>query len=437
MTRATGAMAATMRWVLVLAVTAAIGCASAPVSGSAFSDDGFTPERGRTDVRVALDVAVATVAFEATAAVEVLVDGRRRAFAAGQHRASVRNGRLVLTGAGADVLTEAREIRLTARGEAPWRFGRDRFAGDMVVRRNDDGTVTLINHLPIETYLRGVVPWEIGRPERAAFQAVVAQAIAARTYTYARLGRWEALGFDVYADIRDQVYRGLSGTAEICDDAVRASAFDVAVHDGELIRAYYSSTDGGHTSTLVDVWTREGAPYLIGRRDADANGRSWCSGSPHFRWTEVWSARELGDIVRVELPRELGRTLEPEQIGRLQRLRVVARDGSGRVQRLRIETDVDAFEVWGDRIRWVLRPIGSNYPILRSTMFDVENVVRDGVLVGVVLRGGGFGHGVGMCQTGALARARAGQSAETILRAYYDGVEVRDVRSLPGMGIAR
>jgi stage II sporulation protein D len=107
------------------------------------------------------------------------------------------------------------------------------------------------------------------------------------------------------------------------------------------------------------------------------------------------------------------------------------------VQRLAVVTDVDRFVVWGDRIRWVLRPVGSRYGILRSTLFTVENVVRDGRLVGVVLRGGGFGHGVGLCQTGALARARAGQDARTILRAYYEGIDVVDVRSLRGWNLAR
>lgn len=417
-----------------LCVASLAACANAP-SSRAGLDAGFVPERGRHTVRVALVFARPDITFDAAA--EVAVGGSAVHAREGSYRVRVEGTRIAVVTPDGRVLRADRSIRLRAAGEAPWTVGGDRFAGELVARRNDDGTASLINELPIEVYLRGVVPWEIGRPDADAQAAVEAQAIAARTYTYARLGRWDELGFDVYADVRDQVYRGLTGTAVICDRAIESTRFLVAARDGRLIRAYYSSTGGGHTSTLVDVWTREGAPYLIGRRDADESGRSWCADSPHFRWTEAWSARELGDAIREHLPGELGLALEPEDVGVLRGLEVVDRDRSGRVRRIAIDTDVDRFEIWGDRIRWVLRPVDSRYGILRSTMFTVENVVRDDRLVGVVLRGGGFGHGVGLCQTGALARARAGQDARTILRAYYDGVTVADVRSLRGGGPAR
>jgi len=321
-------------------------CAAPPADGIVSDPSDFEPDRGRTDVRVALAFAAPSVTFEATGDVRVFAEGDRWRGSAGAYHATVRAGELVLTAPSGGRVEAKSTIDLRAADPAPWRFDGDRFAGSLTVRRNDDGTVSLVNTLPVETYLRGVVPWEIGRPGEDARAAVEAQAVAARTYTYARLGRWEEYGFDLHADVRDQVYRGLSGTAPICDEAIRATAHRVAVRDGALIRAYYSSTSGGHTATLVDVWHREGAPYLIGKRDADARGRSWCRTSPHFRWTESWSAKELGDIVREHLSSELDRSLAPEDIGVLQRIDVVARDHSGRVQRLAVVTDVDRFEIW-------------------------------------------------------------------------------------------
>jgi stage II sporulation protein D len=118
----------------------------------------------------------------------------------------------------------------------------------------------------------------------------------------------------------------------------------------------------------------------------------------------------------------------------LEGLDVLGRDRSGRVSRLRVTTDRGEWVVWGDRIRWVLRPVHSRFAILRSTLFEIEEQREDGVLQRVVLRGGGFGHGVGLCQTGALERARAGQGARQILEAYYPGATVRDRRELPGPG---
>lgn len=323
----------------------------------------------------------------------------------------------------------ARRIALRLRGDGHWTVGDDRFTGEMQVLRTPRGGVTLVEAVDLEHYLKGVVPWEIGRPRTDAFAAVEAQAIAARTYAYAHLGHWEELGFDVHADVRDQVYRGETGTADITDRAVGSTRHRVATHDDRLIRAYYSSTCGGHGATLTDVWTREGAPYLVGRPDR-LDGRPACQASRHFRWRQVWSARELGEILRRTLPRELDPDLEPEEVGVLQSVRVARRDLSGRVQRLEIETDRHRFEVFGDRARWVLLPTEGPTEILRSTLFDLEEVRREGRLIGLRMRGGGFGHGVGLCQTGALERARHGQSAEEILRHYYTGIRVRDVRDL-------
>lgn len=418
------------------------GCGGRPSANAGISSQvaSSTLERALSHtVRVGLLVGVDAVTLESEGVFRLqgLAPPARTVRVAGTVRARVERGSMVLEDPVGTVRTEARQIVLQASSAANWTVKGDRFGGDLILRRNDDGTLTLVNHVPVETYLRGVVPWEIGRPSEDALEAVKAQAIAARTYTYSHLGHWEGLGFDLYADTRDQVYRGLTGTAEITDRAVRETTHRVAVHRGELIRAYYSSTNGGFGATLTDVWQKEGAEYLRGARDADARGRSYCADSPHFRWTETWSARELGEVIRANLPAELGRQLSPWDIGTVENVEVVARDASGRVQRLRITTDLDTYEVWGDRIRWVLRPVRGRFDMLRSTMFSLEPVRRDGKLVGWIARGGGFGHGVGLCQTGALGRARAGQDAATILRAYYQGIDVVDVRSLRAHGRAR
>ena len=191
------------------------------------------------------------------------------------------------------------------------------------------------------------------------------------------------------------------------------------MYDDDLVQGYYSSTCGGHTSAIEDVWPRSPIPYLEGIRDAPRGESAWCRGSPHFRWSVSWSARELGEIVRARLPAEIGPGVDPRDLGVLTGLSVLERDRSGRVQRLLIVTDRGEWEIWGDRIRWVLRPARGRFGILRSTLFELEEVRDEGILIGVRVKGGGFGHGVGMCQTGALARARAGQDAQEILRAYY------------------
>ena len=384
----------------------------------------------RDAVRVALQVAVEEVAFAAPEGAVWRTAETEGRLPVGSASLRERAGQVELATDAGWTPIGAGPVRFAANGL--WSVGGDRFAGDLVVQRATWGGLTLVNLVEIEDYLRGVVPWEIGRPGWDALEAVKAQAIAARTYTIRHLGRWEELGFDVYSDVRDQVYRGRTGTAEITDRAVKETRDEVLVFGDELARAYYSSTCGGHTSTLTDVWDREGAPYLTGFRDVDSKGRSWCGQSPHFRWTEVWSARELGSVLRTYLGDEIEQELGPTEFGVLRGIEAVQRDPSGRVTRLRIRTDRSEYEVWGDRIRWVLRPVHSRFTILRSTMFEIELQEAGGALGRVILRGGGFGHGVGLCQTGALGRARAGQRAEKILEAYYPGSKVDRRGANPG-----
>ena len=104
---------------------------------------------------------------------------------------------------------------------------------------------------------------------------------------------------------------------------------------------------------------------------------------------------------------------------------VGSRTASGRVAVLDVETERGMFTVRGNDIRYVMRAPGGE--ILPSTYFSVEPEYRDGALAGVMLRGQGYGHGVGMCQWGAIGRARAGQSFRAILGTYYPGTTVGSV----------
>jgi stage II sporulation protein D len=92
---------------------------------------------------------------------------------------------------------------------------------------------------------------------------------------------------------------------------------------------------------------------------------------------------------------------------------------------MRIVTDAGSVTVGKDRVRWILPPMRGG--ILNSSKFDVRLVRSGGALSEVVIEGGGWGHGIGMCQVGAMGRARAGQDYRTILSTYYPGTEIRDL----------
>ncbi len=317
------------------------------------------------------------------------------------------------------------------------------YRGEILVLAAAEG-LTLVNVVELEEYLRGVVPWEIGRPGPEASAAVEAQAVAARTYTISHLGERSDLGFDVWADVRDQVYKGARDEDEVGNRAIERTVGLVLRAGSEEITAYYCSTCGGRTSNVAEVWPRPGAPYLRSHEDRIGGGEPFCAGSRHYRWEVTWSAAELERILTRTLPEYLtyvaaapraawagkpftlpGRGGGTNRLGRLLGLEIVQRTTSGRVARLDVATDAGTYHVRGDRVRWVLQLPGPDAGILKSAWFDLEVTTTDnGRLQSVTARGRGFGHGVGMCQTGALAMARSGYSCAQILAHYYPGARL-------------
>jgi stage II sporulation protein D len=303
------------------------------------------------------------------------------------------------------------------------RFGEHAYRGTFEIRAGERG-LTVVNEIELEVYLRGVVPWEIGWQDPQRRTAVEAQAIAARTYACKRLGQYADLGFDVYADVSDQVYQGTTREDSIANAAIENTRGEVLLDGERLVEAYYCSTCGGHTARIESVWPKPAEAYLKGRRDrASEGGSAFCATSNHFRWQEAWSGAELEELLQQTLPPELDvRPVAP--LGGLVDLAIDSHDETGRAHELVVEMTSGVYRVAGDRVRWVLRP--RDRSILRSTMFKLD-VQRDasGAIVRVIARGGGNGHGVGMCQVGALEMSRRGYDAPSILAHYYPGTRLR------------
>lgn len=311
-----------------------------------------------------------------------------------------------------------RRLFLEARDGGPVRVEGEGYRGRVEVYRHPRHGLVVVNQLALETYLRGVVPLEIGPRSPEEFEAVKAQAVAARTYAVANLGRRDSLGFDVFGNVEDQVYGGREVERDDATRAVRATAGEILVWRGRPIRAYYHSTGGGTTARVTDVWELEDAPYLRRVEDTRPEGGHYCAISPRYRWEESWSAGELEEAVRAGVERRFGAA---EPVGPVRAVEVRERGPEGRIRRLRIRTRSGVWTVEKNDIRFFLRtPDGR---ALRSTRFDVVEAPPSHE--GLRLRGRGYGHGVGMCQWGAIGRARAGHGYREILTHYYPGTEIR------------
>jgi len=300
----------------------------------------------------------------------------------------------------------------------PLRLGGRAYRGLLDVRHVRGHGLVAVNQLPLEEYLRGVVPAEIGPRRPEEIEAVKAQAVAARTYAVRNLGRRDSLGFDVFGSVQDQVYGGLAAERPETDRAVRVTSGEVAVFEGQPIRAYYHSTGGGHTARVTDVWNLPDAPYLRRVSDRAPDGADYCAASPRYRWEERWSPVELRSALETGLEEYFG--VEPAAVGRPRSVTPLAWAPHGRITELEVRTDGGLWILTRNDIRFVLRtPDGRP---LRSTRFDV--VAGPAETGGLHLAGRGFGHGIGMCQWGAIGRSRAGQGYREILDAYYPGTRI-------------
>ena len=297
-----------------------------------------------------------------------------------------------------------------------------RYRGELVFSPAAERGLLVVNRLPMEDYLRGVVPLEIGGRSTEVRAAVEAQAVAARSYARGRLGAAARRGYDVTGGTQDQVYGGVEAEHALADAAVRATAGLVLLLGSRAVNAPYHSTCGGSTAEPQEVWRAQAEPHLQRVSDRAPGGGHFCDAAPRFRWTRTFEVEELARLV----DRHLGAyaTVPAGGVGAVLALRVEETTPSGRAGLLAVVTRRGTFRLRGNEIRYVLRGRGGE--ILNSTYFAVRTPPArrgDGTPL-ATLEGAGYGHGVGMCQWGAIGRARAGQDFRTILRTYFPGTSV-------------
>ncbi len=327
-------------------------------------------------------------------------------------------GKIVLEEAGGQMIVNADSLKIESpRGKTIAVSGKP-YRGALWLFRNPTGNFSVVNELDLESYVRGVVPVEIGKGNRHILEALKAQAVAARTYAYRKISQNRGA---LEATVSDQVYGGAGVETSWTNRAVEATLGEILTYEGEPIYAFYSSTCGGRTEPVVDVWPKIRAPYLKGVAD-NFDQVDFCHASPHYRWVELWSGSELDSLLRAGL--SANGAYNPTW-GRLTDIRVQRRFQSGRIRDLEIDFQYGKTVLHGNSLRWLLKP--SNRPLLRSTLCRFVTYKNAGELQAVLVVGAGNGHGVGMCQWGTMGMARAGYSYSQILGHYYRGAHLKRV----------
>lgn len=304
------------------------------------------------------------------------------------------------------------------------------------------GEITVVNELPLETYLKGVVPSEM--PASFPLEALKAQAVAARVEAVSKIGlRHPMKPFDLCDDVHCQAFSGSTKTNEKTSKAVKSTSGVFMVYRGDITEANYSSVCGGHTEHNENVWTMNAKPFLRGIMDSKIkrnvmlhkklNVINWINSKPevycnpffrkspkainyakrYFRWEEVYSRIELEEIIK----KKTG-----EKFGELKNLRPLTRGVSGRITALEIVGTKKTFAITQEL---TIRQTLSNTTLYSACFYVTKERKGQGLPEKFILHGAGWGHGVGMCQVGAAVMAYRDKRFNEILQHYYKGVKIK------------
>lgn len=263
-------------------------------------------------------------------------------------------------------------------------FAGKRYNGQIIFDATENG-VNVILQLPLEDYLLGVVPYEIGKT--APLEAKKAQAVAARTYALAMMESHKSWRFDVFSDTRDQVFKAPTDDADTAE-SVKSTRGCVLFYKDAPVVAYFHACCGGRTEVPNDAFDRKDIVSPLKPVEC-----KWCRESPHYNWTKIVSESEL--------QKGLGLKSGVSQMS------ISSKTSGGRPKGIKFELENGKnSEFTGVKLRFALG--------LKSANFAVE---KDGK--GWKFTGHGWGHGAGLCQWGAIGMGNDGKDFKTIVTTYY------------------
>jgi len=315
-----------------------------------------------------------------------------------------------------------------------WEGKEDRtYEGEISIYAGAENHLEVVVKLPLEEYLKGVVPYEMGND--SPLESLKAQAVAARSEAVIALTSklYSGKHYDLTSGVECQVFSGNKKRTAVTDEAVVKTRGMILSEEGHPINAYYASNCGGHSELIKNIWPDRPDPksYNVALKDnkerptldlsSENKVRDWIYSQPevfcnpnlgtelppwshkNFRWKRELDVASISKMIAGE-----------KNLGSLVEIKPLKRGISGRMYQARFIFEKDSFDVKGElaiRQLW--------HPSLRSACFVVEK--NDDMFV---LNGAGWGHGVGMCQSGAVAQAKNGATFWAILKHYYQKAEL-------------
>ncbi|RKY34869.1 MAG: hypothetical protein DRP78_06065 [Candidatus Omnitrophota bacterium] len=305
------------------------------------------------------------------------------------------------------------------------------YRGKIEIMPDKNGEFKIINIVNLEEYLYSVLPSEM--PSSWPMDALKAQAVAARSEAYVKFGRHKKEGFDFCSGVHCQSYGGANVESKDSCSAVDTTQGEIAVYQGMPIDAVYSNSCGGHTQGNIFAKC-DNIPYLQGKQDTVAKTgysfplapfalEDWLWGNnlsincdnrefsrqSNFRWTRLYKRKELEKLINKKL-----------SVRGLIAINILERDKSSHIKSIEIVDINGRFIVKKELV--IRRMLGN----LRSSMFNIDvKLDKNGHAEEFLFYGGGWGHGVGMCQVGAATMAQKGYSYSDILKFYYTDIDLK------------
>ncbi len=318
-----------------------------------------------------------------------------------------------------------------ARGYSRHGFEDRRYAGTVLVTLDRTGGLVVVHRVAVDRLLEGLISAEIF--PSAPMEALKAQAVVARGAVFAKIGTRHFVDpYLLCAATHCQVYSGMQAERRRTSRAVQATRGELLFLGPDLVDSVYSACCGGHTEDNDAVWSHPPSRALRGKTDMPAAGRrrwhdvrdrldEWLAAEPAafcrissfarkdlFRWKRTIDSAEMDRLVA-----------EVKPIGHVVSIQVLGRGVSGRVKVVRVvgtEGDLVVQREW---------PVRQMFGLIKSGMFTVESITDEEQMVtGFEFSGGGWGHGVGLCQIGATGMAEQGRDYRQILAHYYGGARV-------------
>ncbi len=325
------------------------------------------------------------------------------------------------------------------------------YRGGALFTNASDTALCVINILPLEEYLYGVIASEM--PSSWNIEALKAQALCARGFVVSNFNKHSSYGFNVCATTNCQVYKGVSAETQSTINAVDQTKGQVVTYEGKIIESLFYSSSGGYTANAKNVWGSS-IPYLSGVEDPyeskDAPRHSWSATLTNEEIADALrqNGTDIGDLISLSaLTDETGRTYELTAVGTLG-THTMKRQGTYSPfysKGVLSQKFTIAPVTTGSRTLYAIskspKNLLSSYTAINSLGiksnlsggFSIisangKDTYTAGTVTGYTFSGGGWGHGVGMSQYGAKGMADSGFTYDAILSHYYPGTEIGNIK---------